>query len=202
MVQTTEWTAQKVRQTFLDYFKERGHTFGMFNPATEIQISYLAKPLLVVPSSSVVPLNDPTLLFANAGMNQYKAIFLGTVDPNSDFAQLKRAVNSQKCIRAGGKHNDLDDVGKDSYHHTFFEMLGNWSFGDYFKKEAITYTWELLTKVYELKPDRLYVTYFEGDKAAGLEPDLEAKELWKKVGVPEDHILSGNAVGLSSLTAC
>ncbi|GAB7354144.1 hypothetical protein MBLNU459_g4704t2 [Dothideomycetes sp. NU459] len=170
--QELQWSAVNVRDTFLDYFKKNGHTF--------------------VPSSSVVPLSDPTLLFTNAGMNQYKSIFLGTVDPQSDFAQLKRAVNSQKCIRAGGKHNDLDDVGKDSYHHTFFEMLGNWSFGDYFKKEAITYSWDLLTKVYGLQPDRLYVTYFEGDEAGGLEPDLEAKEMWRSVGVAEDHILPGN----------
>ncbi|KAG7692102.1 hypothetical protein KL930_001536 [Ogataea haglerorum] len=168
-----QWTATKVRNTFLDYFKDRGHTF--------------------VPSSSVIPHDDPTLLFANAGMNQYKPIFLGTVDPSSSFATLKRAVNSQKCIRAGGKHNDLEDVGRDSYHHTFFEMLGNWSFGDYFKKEAIEYSWDLLTKVYGLEEDRLYVTYFEGDAANGLDPDLEAKQYWKDVGVADDHILPGNA---------
>lgn len=172
MAAQNEWTAKKVRETFLSYFEGKQHT--------------------IVSSSSVVPHNDPTLLFCNAGMNQFKPIFLGTVGATEAFASLKRAVDTQKCIRAGGKHNDLDDVGKDSYHHTFFEMLGNWSFGDYFKKEAIGYSWELLTKVYGIAPDRLYVTYFEGDEANGLEPDLEAKQIWLDVGVPEDHILPGN----------
>ncbi|KAH8196292.1 hypothetical protein TruAng_009540 [Truncatella angustata] len=153
-----EWTGVKVRNTFFKYFEERDHT--------------------IVPSSSVVPHDDPTLLFTNAGMNQFKPIFLGTVASTNDLSKLKRAVDSQKCIRAGGKHNDLDDVGKDSYHH--------------FKKDAIKWSWELLTKVYGLDPQRLYVTYFEGSPEMGLEPDLEAKELWLANGVPEDHILPGN----------
>lgn len=171
----TYWTASNVRSTFLNYFKDKhNHTY--------------------VKSSPVIPFDDPTLLFANAGMNQYKSIFLGTVDPSNElFYNLKRAVNSQKCIRAGGKHNDLEDVGKDSYHHTFFEMLGNWSFGDYFKREAITFSWDLLTNVYGIPKKCLYVTYFEGDVKNGLEPDLEAKKIWEEVGVQPDHILPGNA---------
>ncbi|KAH7923917.1 hypothetical protein BV22DRAFT_1035825 [Leucogyrophana mollusca] len=163
------WTARKVRDDFFNYFSSKDHTF--------------------VPSSSTVPYDDPTLLFANAGMNQYKSIFLGTVDPHSDRGKLKRAFNSQKCIRAGGKHNDLEDVGKDSYHHTFFEMLGNWSFGDYFKKEAIEYSWEVLSQVYKLPKDRLYVTYFSGDPESGLPADDDARQYWLDQGLSEDHVI-------------
>ncbi|GFX50064.1 alanine--tRNA ligase, cytoplasmic [Trichonephila clavipes] len=119
----------------------------------------------------------------------YKPIFLGTVDPNSEAAKYRRTVNTQKCIRAGGKHNDLDDVGKDVYHHTFFEMLGNWSFGDFFKREICHWSWELLTEVFKLDGERLYVTYFGGNAKLGLEPDNECKEIWKEVGLPEKRIL-------------
>jgi alanyl-tRNA synthetase len=159
-------TASEIRSSFIDFFVERKHT--------------------VVPSSPVVPIGDDTLLFTNAGMNQFKDVFLGTGSRG-----YGRAVNSQKCIRAGGKHNDLEDVGTDTYHHTFFEMLGNWSFGDYFKAEAIEWTWELIKKNWGIKSDRLYATVFAGDKANKLEFDKEAAELWLKITtLPKERVLA------------
>jgi alanyl-tRNA synthetase len=159
-------SAKQIRSGFIDFFREKGHEF--------------------VPSSPIVPIGDETLLFANAGMNQFKDIFLGLVSP-----ECPRVVNSQKCLRVSGKHNDLEEVGKDTYHHTFFEMLGNWSFDDYFKAEAIEWAWELLTKVWGIDPDSLWATVFAGYKADGLPRDDEAAKLWTKVTeIPTERVLA------------
>jgi alanyl-tRNA synthetase len=159
-------TASQIRQQFLDFFESKQHQ--------------------IVSSAPIVVKNDPTLMFTNAGMNQFKSIFLG-----EEAAKFPRVADTQRCLRVSGKHNDLEEVGIDTYHHTMFEMLGNWSFGDYFKKEAINWSWELLTEVYKIDKDRLYVTYFEGDEKEGLEKDQEAYDLWKQF-LPESHILPGN----------
>ncbi|TND10000.1 MAG: alanyl-tRNA synthetase [Bacteroidetes bacterium] len=159
-------TANEIRQTFLDFFKSKGHE--------------------IVPSAPMVVKNDPTLMFNNSGMAPFKEWFLG----NSP-AKWPRVADTQKCLRVAGKHNDLEEVGVDTYHHTMFEMLGNWSFGDYFKKEAIAWSWELLTEVYKIPKDRLYVTVFEGSKEEGLDFDQEAFDCWKQF-VAEDRILRGN----------
>ena len=158
--------SNEIRKAFLDYFASKEHT--------------------IVPSAPMVIKNDPTLMFTNAGMNQFKDIFLGNVP-----RKFPRAADSQKCLRVSGKHNDLEEVGKDTYHHTMFEMLGNWSFGDYFKADAIAYAWEFLTEVVKLDKDRLYATVFGGDEKDKTEADEEAKQLWMRF-LPEDRILYGN----------
>ena len=160
--------SEQIRTEFMQFFTDRGHTF--------------------VPSSSLLPADDPTLLFANAGMNQFKDVFLGM-----GTRPYSRAVNSQKCIRAGGKHNDLEDVGHDTFHQTFFEMLGNWSFGDYFKAEAIEWAWQLLTKVWGLPKDNLWASVFGGEEAAGLGADEEARALWPKLtDLPAERVVLGS----------
>lgn len=159
-------TAPEIRQQFMDFFASKGHQ--------------------IVPSAPIVVKNDPTLLFTNAGMNQFKDYFLGNKVPAHT-----RVADTQKCLRVSGKHNDLEEVGIDTYHHTMFEMLGNWSFGDYFKKEAIAWSWELLTEVYKIPKDRLYVTVFEGDTKENLPKDEEAYNFWKEV-IAQDRILLGN----------
>lgn len=159
-------TANEIRDSFKKFFESKGH--------------------VIVPSAPMVIKDDPTLMFTNAGMNQWKDIILGTKDPNP-----RRRCDSQKCLRVSGKHNDLEEVGHDTYHHTMFEMLGNWSFGDYFKEGAIDYAWEYLVDVLHLNPTDLYVTVFEGDPTEGLERDDEAAKYWSK-HVPADHIINGN----------
>ncbi|MGA0155654.1 MAG: alanine--tRNA ligase, partial [Flavobacteriaceae bacterium] len=158
--------ANRIRATFLEFFESKQHQ--------------------IVASAPLVMKNDPTLLFTNAGMNQFKEFFLGNSTPKT-----RRVVDTQKCLRVSGKHNDLEEVGKDTYHHTLFEMLGNWSFGDYFKKEAIEWAWELLTEVYKLDKERLYVTIFEGSEDDKLDLDQEAYDLWKAL-LPEERILKGS----------
>src|SRR3954469_3629294 len=155
-----------IRRKFLEFFERKGHT--------------------IVPSAPLVLKNDPTLLFTNSGMVQFKDCFLGNATP-----KYPRIADTQKCLRVSGKHNDLEEVGVDTYHHTMFEMLGNWSFGDYFKKEAIAWAWELLTGVYKIDKSRLYVTVFEGSSDDGLAFDQEAYDLWEQF-IPEDRILKGN----------
>ncbi len=164
---TIHMTAKEVRQTYLKFFEEKQH--------------------LIVNSAPLIPKGDATLMFINSGMAQFKDFFLGNGNPPS-----KRITDTQKCLRVSGKHNDLDDVGIDTYHHTFFEMLGNWSFDDYFKKEALPWAWELLTEVYKLPADRLYVTVFEGDKEDKTSPDNESFNIWKEILGGEEHILYGN----------
>ncbi len=159
-------TSQQIRQQFLDFFKSKEH--------------------LIVPSAPIVLKDDPTLMFSNSGMTQFKDYFLGYKTPKAP-----RIADTQKCLRVSGKHNDLDDVGRDTYHHTMFEMLGNWSFGNYFKKEAIAWAWELLTEVYGIPKENLYVTVFEGDDKENLERDSEAFNFWKE-HIAEDRIINGN----------
>jgi alanyl-tRNA synthetase len=159
-------TAKEIRRTFLDFFQSKQHK--------------------IVPSAPIVNKDDPTLMFTNAGMNQFKDFFLGNAVPDN-----RRIADTQKCLRVSGKHNDLEEVGRDGTHHTMFEMLGNWSVGDYFKKEAIEWSWELLTKVYGLPADRLYATVFEGDASENLEPDDEARAFWR-TWLPDGHILNGS----------
>ena len=159
-------TAKEIRESFKDFFRDKGHQ--------------------IVPSAPMVIKDDPTLMFTNAGMNQFKDIILGNA-----AAKYKRVADSQKCLRVSGKHNDLEEVGMDTYHHTMFEMLGNWSFGDYFKKEAIDWAWEYLVDVLKLNPENLYATVFEGSPAEGLGRDDEAAAIWEK-HLPADHIINGN----------
>ena len=159
-------TSADIRQKFLDFFASKGHH--------------------IVPSAPIVVKNDPTLLFTNAGMNQFKDYFLGNRQP-----PYRRVADTQKCLRVSGKHNDLEEVGVDTYHHTMFEMLGNWSFGDYFKREAIEWSWELLTEVYGIPKDRLYATVFEGDAAEGLPASSIALDVWRRI-LPAGQIVFGN----------